>query len=432
MNPLDSMRTQAASGPAGMAPGKSRCAIAVLPVNLPTMTTAHLCRFAKRRPGALLLCLFAAALFFAVAETVRAAAKEPLWRGPGVEYSCDLNPRLPLAVHVVKIDRSQKDLELHTTLGGDRQIGLAVLSEQVSFTKRAGFEPLAGINGDFFFMEPPFAGDPMNLQILPGGELVSAPGPDRAFFYLDASGQPHLTNATAKFEIKLPDGKVVPFGLNETPETASRAVLFTRTAGPTTRMRGLEYILERAGNGAWLPLRIGQVLAARVKSVNKDGYSKLNADELVLSLDARMARQFSSLTQGVVLTVSTATAPDLTGATLALGGGPTLVRGGKARTDRDFPGFDLRNPRTAMGWNDKFFYFVQADGRQPRHSMGMTLAELADYFVKLQCDYALNLDGGGSCTTWVNGKIVNNPSQRGSERPSGNAIVVVRNKDKGR
>jgi hypothetical protein len=428
----NSNQMRAAGAWGGVTPGKCRCAIAVLPVNLPPMTTAHPGRFTQRRPVRPLLCIVAAALFLAAAVTGRAASKEPLWRGPGVEYSCDLNPRLPLAVHVVKIDRSQKDLQLHTTLGGDRQIGLAVLSDQVSFTRRAGFEPLAAINGDYFFMEPPFAGDPMNLQILPGGELVSAPGLDRAFFYLDAKGQPFLTNAAARFEIKLPDGKTIPFGLNETPETASRAVLFTRAAGPTTRMRGLEFVLERSGNGAWLPLQIGQNLTARVKSVNKDGYSKTSPDELVLSLDARAASHYSALTQGVVLTVSTVTTPDLAGATLALGGGPTLVRGGKARTDREFPGFDLRNPRTAMGWNDKFFYFVQADGRQPRHSMGMTLGELADYFVQLKCDYALNLDGGGSCTTWVNGKIVNNPSQRGMERPSGNAIVVVRARDKGR
>jgi len=104
------------------------------------------------------------------------------------------------------------------------------------------------------------------------------------------------------------------------------------------------------------------------------------------------------------------------------------VRGGKAREPREFNGFQVRHPRSAMGWNSKFYYFVQADGRQARYSMGMTLLELADYFVKLNCEQAINLDGGGSCTTWVAGKIVNSPSQRGEERPSANALVVVRKK----
>jgi exopolysaccharide biosynthesis protein len=55
----------------------------------------------------------------------------------------------------------------------------------------------------------------------------------------------------------------------------------------------------------------------------------------------------------------------------------------------------------------------------------MTLAELANYFVKLNCAHAINLDGGGSCTTWIAGNIVNSPSQ-GRERPSANALVLVR------
>lgn len=111
---------------------------------------------------------------------------------------------------------------------------------------------------------------------------------------------------------------------------------------------------------------------------------------------------------------------------MAIGGGPTLVRGGKARDAHEFQGFQMREPRTAMGWSEKYYYFVQADGRQPRYSMGMSLEELASYFVKLGCDHAINLDGGGSCTTWVGGKIVNSPAQRGRERPSANALVVLR------
>ncbi len=104
------------------------------------------------------------------------------------------------------------------------------------------------------------------------------------------------------------------------------------------------------------------------------------------------------------------------------------MREGKARAAREFPGFQRRDPRTAFGWNDRYYFFVQADGRQPRYSMGMTMAELADYCVELGCDYALNLDGGGSCATWLAGRIVNSPSQRGKERPSANALVVVRTK----
>jgi large repetitive protein len=185
-------------------------------------------------------------------------------------------------------------------------------------------------------------------------------------------------------------------------------------------------ILDRNGDAPWLPLRIGQTLTAKIRQVSKEGYSRISPDCLVLSLSPRTVNQLPPLTPGMELKISMATTPNLTGAVLAIGGGPTLVRGGKARPARDFPGVQMRDPRSAMGWNDNYYYFVQADGRQPRYSMGMTLEELANYFVKLQCDSAINLDGGGSCTTWIAGKIVNSPSQRGRERPSANALVLVR------
>lgn len=357
-------------------------------------------------------------------HSVALAAEDSGWHGPGLAYYCDMDPKIPLAVHVVKIDRSRADLELQTTLGGDGQIGTAVLSDQVRFIKPAIGEPLAGINGDYFNIRRPFVGDPMGLQILQGGELVSAPGKDRVFFYLDAKGQPHLADATEAFTVTWPNGKVTPIGLNQTPMTG-QTVLFTSAAGPNTRVEGIDLILGRNGNEPWLPLCVGQTYNAKVTQVNKNGYSKLTPDNMVLSLSPRMVEQFPPLKVGMILKISMATNPDLKGALLAIGGGPSLVREGKPRETPGVRGFNLKHPRSAFGWNDKWYYFVQVDGRQVRYSMGMTLAELADYFVKLKCDYAMNLDGGGSCTTWVAGRIVNSPSQ-GGERPSANALVLVR------
>ncbi len=354
----------------------------------------------------------------------RAATNAPVWQEPGVVYYRDINPRIPLAVHVVRIDRSQKDLELHTTLGGNGQIGMAVLSDHVKFIDPQLGKAVAAINGDYFYVERPFVGDPMNQQILRGGELVSGPGVDRAFFYLDAKGQPHVTNAVDAFTVTWPNGKRTPMGLNQVPDTG-QAVLYTTASGPSTRVEGIDLILARNGDAPWLPLRIGQTLSAKVRQINKGGYSKISPDSMVLSLSPRTVNLFPPLTAGMEIKISTATSPDLSGAILALGGGPSLVRGGKARPAREFAGWQVRHPRTAMGWNDKYYYFVQADGRQPRYSMGMTLLELANYFVTLNCDSAINLDGGGSCTTWVGGRIVNSPSQRW-ERPSANALVLVR------
>jgi exopolysaccharide biosynthesis protein len=55
----------------------------------------------------------------------------------------------------------------------------------------------------------------------------------------------------------------------------------------------------------------------------------------------------------------------------------------------------------------------------------MTFQELAEYMLKLGCEQAMNLDGGGSATFWALGTVRSSPSE-GQERPSPNALVVVR------
>lgn len=367
----------------------------------------------------------ALALLTVSAPGANASTNEVLWEAPGVCYYREVIPRLPLAVHVVRIDRSATDLELHTTLGGNTQIGISPMSEQVQFIKPEQGQPLAAINGDYFYEEAPFLGDPLNLQVLRGGELVSGPGVDRAFFYLNAKGEPRLTNALSAFAVIWPDGKTSPIGLNEMPATPGHAVLYTAASGAATRIAGVDLVLERVGTNEWLPLRLGQTLTAKVRAVNPKGFSPITPECPVLSLDAKSVGNLPPLEPGMELKISTATTPDLSDATLAIGGGPSLVRGGKAREASEFTGRQIRDPRTALGWNDRYYFLVQADGRQPRYSMGMSLEELANYFVKLGCDFAINLDGGGSCTTWVAGKIVNSPS-RGRERAAANALVVVR------
>jgi exopolysaccharide biosynthesis protein len=146
---------------------------------------------------------------------------------------------------------------------------------------------------------------------------------------------------------------------------------------------------------------------------------------MVLSLGKDLAGRAQGVTPGTILKISTATSPDLKGASMGIGGGPAIVRDGKVidRTDAR-----VRHPRAGVGWNKDFFYLVEVDGRQRSLSVGMTVRELATYMAKLGCTDAMNLDGGGSATCWVYGQVMNSPSE-GEERGMGNAIVVVQ-KDK--
>jgi exopolysaccharide biosynthesis protein len=55
----------------------------------------------------------------------------------------------------------------------------------------------------------------------------------------------------------------------------------------------------------------------------------------------------------------------------------------------------------------------------------MTLAELADLMRELGARDALNLDGGGSTTLVLGGRVVNRPTDGAGERPVTNALLVL-------
>jgi exopolysaccharide biosynthesis protein len=142
-----------------------------------------------------------------------------------------------------------------------------------------------------------------------------------------------------------------------------------------------------------------------------------------LSIGPGLAPRLSTATPGATLRISTETTPAISGVDTAIGGGPTLVHDGKAMQWSGF--IHMRHPRTAIGWNKEYFFLVEVDGRQSNISVGMTFPELANYLVKIGCEEAMNLDGGGSATLWALGSVRNSPSE-GDERPSANALVVVR------
>lgn len=337
----------------------------------------------------------------------------PERHGGGISYLHDEVAEMPWSIHVLKIDRSRPDFEFHTTLSKSGVISLGTITEKMKAFPPALGKPIAAINGDFW-KSGRYDGDPEGLQIM-RGELISAPG-ERSCFWIDTNGQPHASNVLTQLEVTWPNKATTIIGLNE--ERSSRGtVLYTSAVGPSTRTKkGRELILERDGQGDWLPLRAGHTYVARVREVREKGNSPVRTNTLVLSLGP----QSPSVSTGAVLKISTATTPDLQGVQTAIGGGPVLVRQGKAAK------FDttVRHPRAAIGWNDKFYFFVVVDGRQAKLSVGMSLQDLAAYMIKLGCQDALNLDGGGSATFWIYGNVMNSPCY-GHERPMANALVLV-------
>jgi hypothetical protein len=347
------------------------------------------------------------------------AARAERW----FHYTNEVIDEIPWSIHIVKLDRSSRDFEFVTTLGRGDVFGMGTVSEQLKALPQELGRPLAAINGDFYDKSEKYQGRPRDLQIY-RGEVVSNPA-GHTCFWMAPDGIPQMTNVYSRFRVIWPDGKSIPIALNQAREDDA-AVLFTAAIGDSTRTAGgTELILQSTTNSSCCPLRIGQAVNARVKAIHNSGDTRLERETMVLSLGPSLLSRVPVLQPGATLTLALQTIPDLSGVTVAIGGGPALVRDGKAMQWSGF--LHMRHPRSALGWNRDSIYLVEVDGRQSNISLGMTFPELADYLIKLGCSEAMNLDGGGSATLWALGSVRNSPSE-GEERPSANALVVIRKK----
>lgn len=338
-------------------------------------------------------------------------------------YTNQVNEEIPLSIHLVRIERAHHDFEFCTTLGKGSTLGMTIVSDQVKGLPPECGQPLAAINGDFYEKSEKYLGRPRDVQVHLG-EVISTPA-GHACFWMDPDGAAHMTNVSSRFRVRWADGTITPIGLNQMREDDA-AVLYTSVTGNSTRTSGgFDLVLERSTNSPWLPLRIGQKYIARVADQRAGGDAPLTTSSLVLSLGPKLAPKIPSIRPGAELEIYTETFPDLSNARVAIGGGPALVENGKPA---QWPGFvHMRHPRSALGWNKDYFFMVEVDGRQSNISVGMTFTELANYLVKLGCTEALNFDGGGSATLWALGAVRNSPSE-GDERPSANALVLVKRK----
>lgn len=114
-------------------------------------------------------------------------------------------------------------------------------------------------------------------------------------------------------------------------------------------------------------------------------------------------------------------------------GVPQLIKNGKIdidyeaeKTNKAF--VETHHPRTAVArLKDGKFLMVAVDGRS-EESGGISLPDLAAFLLEMGATEAMNLDGGGSTTMFLDGKIVNHPSDKEGERAVGDAILVFTQK----
>lgn len=317
-------------------------------------------------------------------------------------------PAGPISVNVVKADLR------HYALAPElARRGRGFSTEPVTAIARRA-KALAAINGSFF---SPRGGDPIGLLML-DGQIVSSSYFNRSVFGIRYDGTCFINNARLRAAVRLTDDEVFIFnGVNQragrhqillyTPHWGER----TRTVPDPSRR---EYMIS--GDGTVLAANTGN------SQIPRDGFVVSGQGKALPSL-------MSHFKIGTQATLYAQLSNEWEGVKSAIGGGPTLVSGGRVKVTAREERFGSeiargRAPRTAIGsLGGTSVVMVTVDGRQS-FSVGMTLYELARLMRELGARDAINLDGGGSTAMVVRGKLVNNPSD-GTERSVNNALVLL-------
>ncbi len=278
--------------------------------------------------------------------------------------------------------------------------------------RRAG--AIAAVNGGFFSS----GGAPVGCLVI-DGEIISDPRPGRTCVGITDDGQllfamPRL-DAVAANDV----GRVSIGGVNR-PRGANEIILYRRAHGVSTRTNpfGVEVVVaddtvvaiaDGRGNstippGGYVLSGHGRGRAALLEAFRPGDRVALRA-RLMPGDDPRWEQVRH-----------------------VIGGGPRLLADGQYVGGEGFRASlaDRRHPRTAIGrLADGRIVLVVVGGRQPYHSLGMSLVELALMLRQWGVTDALNLDGGGSTTLVIRGVVTNLPSDEGGERPVSDVILVL-------
>jgi exopolysaccharide biosynthesis protein len=358
---------------------------------------------------------------------------EPRNVAPGVLlYHLDspalVDPEGPISIWMLRLDPAKVDLQ--AALSNDEVMGVesvAGISER--------HKPIAAINAGFFLPN----GDPAGVMTI-DGRLISDTRRQRGaigifrdkttvklvFARLRATASLVLQNNSPNN-----DGQAmttIAIDGIDTTRLRGQLMLYTPSyhADTDTAKGGLEWVIDR---------QRGRLISGP----HRDGKTRIPARGFVLSFGGeRVPEPLQRLGRGTRVRLDVSYEPvegEPKSWLLAqdiVGGAGLLVRDGRDIEDWSMERFNQgfaenRHPRTMIGTAaDNTIWLVTVDGRQPELSVGMTLVELQALAHRLGLVNALNLDGGGSTTMWVQGQVVNRPSDPTGPRKVSDALLVHR------
>jgi len=351
-----------------------------------------------------------------------AAAAGPVSLAPGITYERQLifTPHGPEVIHVMTAPRPGGLYGLHPVLSNNAVVGReTVTSMQTHLSSTA---TVGGVNADLFTFNE---GLPSGM-FMESGVLKTPPHPKRATVGITDDGH-LLVQRVAMLGTWQGLSQRRPLnGLNQRPGPEGVS-LFTPAWGSTTPAANntVEIALD-----AFPPVTPLTDLSGTVTAAKPAGGTPIPPGGAVLvGRGASAGRLASEAAVGQQVTVRVVLRPQWSNVVDAVGGGPLIVQNGhpvfRALEQFSSSQLSLRNPRTAVGQRaDGRIVLMAVDGRQPGYSTGMTNFELAQQMVRLRAVTASALDAGGSTTMAFDGKLLNQPSDPGGERPVADGLFV--------
>ena len=314
-------------------------------------------------------------------------------------------------VHVVRAAASPR-VALAPVLAGGSPVSRGSLTAAVAARLDTG--AVAGINGDFFNT---ITNDPSGVLLI-GGELIHEPEASRSALVLLSGGDLAAVTLAlrGRFQALDPTGAVTYpertlSGLNRPAKRGSETILYTTAYGRLeTPVAGSRYEvrvrLDQAG-----PLAPNQPRTGTVIGAGSGGGTTIGAGHVVLTgVGSAGTALVSDLPLGRAVGI-TPGLPSLPPAALdAIGGGPVLVRDGRAITSAG-EGFTSaqtgsRTSRSAVGRTaDGTLLLVTVEG-PAQGRRGLTVAEQAVLMRSLGAVTAIAMDAGGSAQLAVRDRLV--------------------------
>lgn len=323
----------------------------------------------------------------------------------GVTYYKD---RVPINkrftdVHILRIEPFADSIKVFPVLANE---GIAQKERLSSMAER--YNAIAAINGAYFTSR----GDPIGTLII-NRRLISSPLYSRSVFGITSKETLVFGNPDFSGTLKA-DGISLKINAVNQPRQRDGIVVYTPeyARSTLTTIEGIEFVIVRD----------------KIVGVNKKD-SLIPPDGVVVSAAGPKAQRLKKLNLGDTIKLDYTIDKPWNLIKHAVCGGPRLVSDGKIDINGKQEKFSHsiiygRHPRTAVALTfDGDLLFLVVDGRS-KSSVGMNLKELSIYLRRLGTRHAINLDGGGSSSMIIKGKIKNRPSD-GCERRISNGILIT-------